>query len=307
MKHNGYGWMVRTPDDFGTNSVCGGATFYIDACITHLRYQVHALAAMPDALTHTHSMWLEARICDVESDGRDNSRCGIYRGGGHIKFGRLGVNRTSVTEPGQQELLPFFYTDGPADFNNSGIRLHGSMATDDVRASARDFTWYPEERPSVLGIVGSNFGPLFYVPQNTSYNAGGYSITGPNWSQIRRELFYCQDPTRCRWPNGGQAEAHFVIIRTREGQLEDGGPYDTDRQVNGYFSYQGYTNRWGQFQTNNQCTNKPLGVDCVPVSYEHVPVNQPGYEAQHRDSSKNIPMYNYDIAPAGEYWIQFPN
>ncbi len=326
MKHNGYGWLVRTPDDFGSNSGNCVPLYNTKNCITHFREQYHAVQGMPGALTHTHSFSLEARICVGGGDGKDNSKCGIYRGGGHVGFGMFGTTRWSVTEPGQQELLPFFYTDGPSEARDldgngkldewdyyylrpdgtvrgGGIRLHGGMADDDVHASAKDFTWYPEGRPSMIALVGSSFGPLLYTPKGISYNTSRYQLTGPEWSQIRRQVYYCADPTRCRWPNGGQMEAHFVIIRIPNDW--DGASFDEDRQKNGYFTFHGYTNRWGDLLTNNQCNTKPLGPDCVPTVYDHTPVDDG--DTQHRDSSSGTPMYNYDIAPSGTYWIQFPN
>lgn len=326
LKHNGYLWLTRTPDDFGNGAGNCEPLYNTPNCITHFREQIHALSGMPDALTHTHSFWLEARVCKGGTDGKDNSKCGIYRGGGHVGFGRFGTTRFNITVPGQQELLPFFYTDGPSETNDwnrngileeweyyylrpdgthrdGGIRLHGGMAPDDVHANAKDFTWYPEGRPSMVALVGTSFGPLLYTPNGVTYNKGGYNLVGPEWSQIRRQVYYCADPTKCRWPNGAQKEAHFVILRVPTEW--DGAPYDEDRTKDGYFTFHGYTNRWGDLLTNGQCNNSPLGADCIPTVYDHVPVADA--DTQHRDSSSNIPMYDYDITPAGKYWIQFPN
>jgi hypothetical protein len=339
LKHEGYAWFVRTPDDNGFKKDAGGnkagrvpecwpmTTGYIDNCITHIRYQIHAVAGMPDALTHTHSFFMEARVCTLDSnDGQDTNKCGIYRGGGHHGFGRLGTTRTSATTPGNQELIPFFWTDGPTthDVNFSlnpslpdvyarldnglqrpgGIRLHGAMASDDIKANARDFTWYPEGKGGgMVAVLGTSFGPLLYTPKGITYNTSRYHLTGPEWSQIRRQVYYCEDPTRCRWPNGASMEPHFAILRTPKSW--DGQAYDEDKQVNGFFTFHGYTNRWGDLLIQGECSNKPLGADCVPTVYDHVPVTDK--EAQYRPSSNDIPIYYYDIAPDGEYWIQFPN
>ncbi|CAN5115939.1 hypothetical protein BH09PAT2_BH09PAT2_06310 [soil metagenome] len=333
LKHNGYAWMVRTPDDFG-KGIANCAPFgpqtpdYLDSCITHLRYEVHAVAGMPDALTHTHSFFLEARICSMagNADGKDASKCGIYRGGGHISFGRLEENRTTINSLSGAEFVPFFYTDGPSkveDLNHNGMledfehfylrndgspsmggnRAHGAMAMDDVRANARDFTWYPESRFSVIAVGGTSYGPLIYTPNGVKYDTSTYHLQGPEYSQIRRQVYYCDDPTRCRWPNGSQMEAHFVIITTPKSW--DGQTYDEDHLKNGYFTFHGYTNRYGDLLTSGQCNNKPLGADCVPTEYTHVPVTD--LQAQHRDGTRGTPEFNYDIAPAGEYWVQFPN
>lgn len=329
VKHNGYYWFVRTPDDFGTNNFCDTGAFYIDTCITHMRVAVHAVSGMPGALTHTHSLWIEARICSANSNGGlDENECGIYRGGGHIQYGRFGTNIAGINNTGGNQVFPpYFYTDGASV--GGGVRLHGAMHPNDIRAAAKDFTWYPSnDRPSIIGIRGDSWGPMFYFPTNdTGLNVGGYNISGPDWSQIRRELFYCSDPTRCRGNNGAVGEMHFVIIRTRDNghygiQDEEyndspAGHLDKDSRA-GFFSYTGFTNRWGDLQTNGQCDNKPMGVDCVPVSYEGVPINGDAQEAQHRDSSVNIPDYNYDVSPydvdsqgnvlpSTRYWVQFPN
>jgi hypothetical protein len=116
-------------------------------------------------------------------------------------------------------------------------------------------------------------------------------------------VYYCADPTKCRWPNGSQMEAHFVILRVPSDW--DNAAYDEDRTKNGYFTFHGYTNRWGDLLTSRQCDNLPLGPDCIPTVYDHVPVADA--DTQHRDSSSDVPMFNYDIAPSGKYWVQFPN
>ena len=267
-KHEGFGWMVRSPEDYpGFECFSANSSW----CITHHRYQYHAVAGLPGALTRRHSFFLEARFCDQQN----TADCGLLRTGGILDFAELRSDTEHVPLPSD-----------PDNIDRSGRRLHGGMAADSVRRFARDFTWYPEHRLASIAVRGTSWTTL-------------------DPDALLQPRFYCEDPTRCRFPNSDMSESHLTVINGGELSDLDGTARDEDGVVNGRLTLRGYTDRWGRVQEPSVCDSQPLSLDCVPIEA----VNLPFVQIQYRDDGHGLPdgIANYDTAPLGEFWVQFPN
>lgn len=95
LKHSGYIWVVRTPEEIGT---CFSDNS--DGCFMAFRSLVHFLGSDADAKVRYHSIWTEALVCDENNP----TVCGVVRHGGWQDTGDLYVDEVLIKD----EPLPEF-------------------------------------------------------------------------------------------------------------------------------------------------------------------------------------------------------
>ncbi|RMG92311.1 MAG: hypothetical protein D6706_16985 [Chloroflexi bacterium] len=271
-KHAGYKWLIVRDANCDADStfVTNGA----NNCITDARVQMHGIFAQPGALTRFHSVWIEARVCQF-----GGKVCGIYRGGGHLDLGRLNIPRgIYVPLPGDP---PEFAASPP---EKQPYRIHGApgdRVLDSWQSEGNQFNLIP-------GV------PRLMVGYGVHVRDGWGGVDPANESQIDLACpdFQCER-------NASEA-ALFRVWVTIPREL-DGSQWDSDARA-GFFSFTGFTNRYGDIVTG--CTEP--GLDCVPVEAIGVPIGRSRYRSS---LASNI---DYDISPfwpdgTRDWWIEYPN
>lgn len=192
----------------------------------------------------------------------DPGRCGIIRTGGWIDTGPLLVDDRRVPLPGD-----------PADFTLHNRRLHGSPASGGGQKVF--MTWYMHTRHGGLAIMTPRtFGPI--DPKDPG-----------------KQIFHCDVTQPACKSNGSSLQAHV---------LEWVVPQELDTDRDGFVTWSGYSNRYGEIAKN--CTS--ISLDCVPFEFVDMPLGH----YQYRDDEHGIGddgRYDYDTSPPGMSWIRFPN
>lgn len=294
-KHNGYSWL--TVRDFPCAANIPGILNGAQNCITDARLQFHAHLTQVDALVRFHSVWLEAIVCNVGVSGPEN--CGIYRGGGHLDLGRLNLPRGTCYQ------LP----NDPSLFCNDGLAPE--------REPYRIHT--PCDNP-VFGLDSwQSEGNDTYVITDTLALSVGYGVHFDDpWGCTNPEMqgnpllpenvaltdFICYGESGCNF-NSSEMALFRLWVRIPDGF--DGSQFDTDPRE-GYFSYSGYTDRYGVPVTG--CTEP--GLDCVPIEAVGVPVGTSRLRANNLILNQD---FDYHIcngaicdepdAPSVD-WIEYP-
>ena len=198
-----------------------------------------------------------------------NEQCGLIRRGGWLDFGNLQVSRAGVVA-----------LDGEADAvdDQARRRVHFFYEQPAQRAKAvnkAEFFWYGRNQPT---------NPPFSVPIPLVIAIA----TGDAWANVdpanpETLNLFCPD-YQCD-KNGSTIEAHVIDMTIS----------DPD--------YEGYTDRYGRAVSG--CTQ--VSLDCIPIIIEHAPVAR----VQHRDDRdlglSSAGSQDFDISPAGEWWITYPN
>jgi hypothetical protein len=122
---------------------------------------------------------------------------------------------------------------------------------------------------------------------------------GDSWN-----LLDTQNPNIVHWVCKGQPDCAYNA--SLEGVNEIGFLVLQDWQSggNGFVSFKGFTDRWGNPRLDGSCT--AVSVDCVPLVLERAPV---GFSSSRSNGGCECNVYEHDIyfngKPSG--WIQFPN
>ena len=138
-KHQSYGWLYR---GFNASRCAVGTRPY---CVETFRLQYHATLGYAGASGRFHSFWLEAKVCNI-----DTNECGIVRTGGHQDFGFLTVDGVHVPLPGDPSLID----QGAARRNHRFAR--GNVFT---------ATWYGDAKVGGISVIGETWGKI--NPNNT--------------------------------------------------------------------------------------------------------------------------------------------
>ena len=255
-KHNGYAWL--TVRDFPCARNIPGILNGAQNCITTARLQFHAHLTQVDALVRFHSVWLEAVVCNVGATAPEN--CGIYRGGGHLDLGRLNLPRGTCRE------LP----NDPALFCNE----------EDIAPEREPYRIHTPCDNPIFGLDSwQSEGNDTYVITDTLTLSVGYGVHfddpwgctnptmegNPLWPEnVALTDFICYGEAGC---NFNSSEMALFRLWVRIPDEFDNGELDTDLRT-GYFSFAGYTDRYGVPVTG--CFEP--GLDCVPVEAIGVPV-----------------------------------
>jgi hypothetical protein len=296
-KHSGYKYGLNR--DLGCEFA--GMAWMAENCIDAFRVQYHS-AGQLDLAVRFHSYFLEARICIP--DGRT---CGVARTGGWADFGILKAPYpgTWVPLPGQDppvvsELQTFiepYRTDNPIrenDFNN--LEYYRQLALSGKgSASKKGFGFHNQSYWSTDYPVRNQYG----YNQTASFKF---------WIFDDPALIDRGDPFNpvlicpnydCLYNNS----EHLVFEVTLKVSEE----LDTDGD--GVVTYSGYTDRQGNIVQG--CTAP--GLDCVPLSFEDVPV---GIAAWGTGSDIGLETVqpggvvgpvDFDVSPDNEWWITHPN
>lgn len=273
-KHTGNLWLVVT--DYPCSRSVPGILNGAQNCITDARIQFHADLTQIDALVRFHSVWVEARVCNVGQTGPEN--CGIFKGGGHLDLGRLNIPRgTYVPLPNDPDI--FMQVDFPPEAKF--YRIHSIC--DGTRPDLD--SWQSE----------GNWG---FAVTDTPILSVGYGVHMPDpWGCVDPTMegnpqtpenmaatdFFCYGEPGCTF-NASEFSLFrvWVIIPN----VFDNGQYDTDGRP-GFFSYTGYTDRYGEVVEG--CTE--VGLDCVPVVASGVPVGRSRLRASELELNTDFDLY----------------
>ncbi len=295
-KHEGYKWLYFR--DRTSPEQISGALLLGAHAITDARVQYHAIGGELGALTRTHSVSVEVKSCyhGIVSD----ETCGIYKGAGWLDMGRLNYPARGVYQP-----LP----GDPPEFANTGAelapyRIHatGKNSLDSWQSEGNVYNYLPTD-PNGLFRLRVGYGVHFLQGESVGE-------TNPlNADAATSEThFWCLDKATGKYTctNNNSAAALFRTWVSIPQSL-DGSIYDEDGTRNGYFTFHGYTNRYGDIVDN--CAS--VGLDCVPVVAENFPIggcqNQDGICKSAYRGSTEQDGWDADISPEGEWWIGYPN
>lgn len=295
-KHEGYKWLYFR--DRTSPEQISGALLLGAHAITDARVQYHAVGGELGALTRTHSVSVEVKSCHkgVVSD----ATCGIYKGAGWIDLGRLNYPSRGDYQPLPGD--PAAFADTPAELEPYRIHPIGKNSLDSWQSEGNVFNFLPTD-PSGLFRLRVGYGIHFL--QGESVGETNPLNASENTSPTH---FWCLDQATGKYTcgNNNSAAALFRTWVTIPQSL-DGSIYDEDGSRNEYFTFHGYTNRYGDIVDN--CSS--VGLDCVPVVAENFPIggcqNQTGTCKSAYRGSAEQDGYDADISPEGEWWIEYPN
>lgn len=262
--------------------------------ITDARIWGHFINANVGAMTRFHSIYLQARGCNLET-----GETWTASGGGWVDFGRLNWPQRGVYHP-----LP---NDDP------------SWATIDLPAEAAPYRiHFGPDQPNALESWQTE-GNIFNCPNDDCslrLNVG-YGVHIPDaWGPAdpfnpTSTPFYCYetDPAGCI--NNASRVALFRIWVILDDAL-DGTEWDEDSDPN-TFTFQGYTNRYGDIVEG--CESP--GLDCVPWELVGVPYLKNGYRGDLNSDAVDhdicfdaagavVPCTN-TIRDNISGWIEYPN
>lgn len=296
-KHGGYKYAVRLNIPCGLNTNRDGIP--TPNCITDARIEYHFVSHALDALARYHSYYAEYRVCQ----GPAWTQCGILRIGGWADLGVMNAPYAGarVYRPG-----------GTIDFGmgsiyggaNSDITMSFSADTPDLDVIAPVGALPCCDEP--YASIGSTTQPLnaAHLLLWSLENLGGTNTGHNPWARFLVRSFDIWggiDPANPNVPlwfcRDGSCDANGSLRALNELSVLVPAAWDTG---GGFVDKAGYTNRFGQEVTG--CT--ATGLDCVPFSLAHVPTG-----AAHREDPQGGAPWSveYDTAPVGVHWIQFPN
>lgn len=297
-KHEGYKWLYFK--DRNSADQIRGALLLGTHAITDARVQFHALGGEMDALTRVHSVWVEARSCYQGQVSEET--CGIYKGGGWINMGRLNYPERGIYQPLPGD--PPSFADTPAEAEPYRIHPTGKNSLDSWQSEGNKDNYLSTD-PSGLFRMRVGFGVHF----NQGESVGETNPMNAGIATSARETHYwCLDPVTNKFTcdNNNSSAALFRTWVSIPYSL-DGSVYDEDKTKNGYFTFHGYTNRYGDIVDN--CSN--VGLDCVPAVAENFPIggcqNSEGICKSAYRGTVEQDTYEADISPPGEWWIEYPN
>lgn len=313
-KHEGNQWpMVENGRSVKAGSLILGAQ-WVDSARVHM----HQIGGEMGALTRFHSFYQEVIACPPDATlapdeliTRDDlGPCGYAAGGGWLDFGRLNYPARGdyAPLPGDPAIFSDFAQVGPAE--GEPYRIHG------VGQNSLD-SWQSEGNKWVDGLDVNNmlqfgFGVHFLQGESPGEtNPDNFLVP----MSERDTHFWCVDPVTQEFTcgNDSSASALFRVWVTVPRSL-DGGQYDEDGQVNGRFTFHGYTDRYGVIVDG--CTEP--GLDCVPTVLENFPIgdcNSGFCKAAYRGgvgdgwdaATVNGDPNGQPLFPNGERFLKYPN
>jgi len=304
-KHEGYHWLYFR--DRTSQENINGALLLGQHVVTDARVQYHQIGGQLGALTRFHSVWVEARAC--RNGEVSNQTCGIFRGGGWLDLGRLNYPDRGIYYPlpGDPAVFGDAAISGPPEAEPYRIHAVGSGSLDSWQSEGNQYNYLPSDP---TGDFRLRVGYGIHFPDSPGEtDPTNYGNSSAN------QQFWCYDEATnlytCEFNNS--SAALFRLWVTIPSSL-DGSKYDEDGQANGYFTFHGYTNRYGDIVEG--CSAP--GLDCVPTEAENFPVGGCGQpdglcKAAYR-GSLDQDLFEADLAPlinerTGErdWWIKYPN
>ncbi|MFZ5424635.1 MAG: PKD domain-containing protein [Patescibacteria group bacterium] len=300
-KHEGNHWLYVKDRDASTGSLLLGSNTITDA-----RVHYHQIGGQLGAFTRFHSTYAQIRACDSDnvdpaSQGVVTDNCGTYSGGGWVDFGRLNFpNRgTYAPLPGD----PPEFANSPAELAPYRIHPIGKNSLDSWQTEGNEYNLLSSDPTGVKRLM-VGFGIHFDQGESIGETDPTQALL-PSTEQ--NPHFWCVDPeTNLITCDNNNSAAALFRIWVKIYQDMDGSQYDEDGQKNGFFTFNGYTNRYGDIVEG--CTQ--TGLDCVPVKANHFPIGnctQDRCKAAYRGSLE-ADLYEADVAESlGVSWIKYPN
>lgn len=321
MKHSGYMWYIRTPE-YHALPACGKSERNdilinrSDFCVVAVRAQIHIVPGLMDVATRLHSGYVEVYAC--RPPYRDPQDCGTFKmGSSLIDWGQPrspfyktfrprpfpGYNQPTFTIDFGNGMMMEFKTDtndlpsksgepyiNVREFSQSELSFFRSIipSGDDLHVveqwSSNDYDCEP--RPPGDPCHNSYF--HFFVSMDDSP-----TLLDVNDMRIPRNI--CQDGLPCHY-NGSLRGLNEIGIRVLPS-------WDSlDGVIDGFVTWSGYTDRFGNPRTDNICTT--ASPDCVPFEMNRAPV---GVGQKNAGMDCLCAAWEYDIyfndKPSG--WIQF--
>lgn len=297
-KHSGYKYGINR------NLGCefGGTGFMAKNCVDAFRVEYHN-AGQLDIPVRFHSYFLEARICTT-----DGSKCGVARTGGWADFGILKspypgswiplAGQDPATVSDEQARIEPYRTDNPLigdnNFNNLDYYRERALSGK-VSASKQGFGFHNQS---------------YWSTDYPTRNQYGYNKTASFkfWVYDDPALVDRNDPFNpvticpnydCLY-NNSEHLIYEVTVKV---------PEDLDTDGDGIVTYSGYTDRQGNIVQG--CTT--MSTDCVPLSFENVPVGVAAWGTNSDIGLETVQPggvvgpVDFDVSPGKEWWIAFPN
>lgn len=277
-KHEGYKWLVVL------NRGCQNTPYVMNGannCIINARVLAHMIFSEVDAVVRFHSVVVQAEVCNF-----GGINCGTFHGGGHLDMGKLNIPRGTY--------VPIGVNHEPSDWMTENAetqpyKIHGHPGTNVLDSWQSEGNQYNYTEADPDGSYRLRVG--FAVHVNDAW--GGVNIQDPD------VVLDCPD-FQC---SNNNSEAALFRVWVIIPEPLDGSEYDEDGEVNGYFTSQGYTNRYGDIVED--CT--AVSLDCVPYNAQAVPVKKSRFRGEF-----NTTNVEYDTSPFWEdgtrdWWIEYPN
>lgn len=326
-KHQGYGGFVilNRGDVVDRDDTL---TLNRTAYIVHGRGVYHAVGGNVGAHTRFHSLTSEGIACvadvtlELGPDGETNGRlindtfvpltvatlsdfpgCGYWQQGGWLDFGRLNYPRrgTHAPLPNDTNLVDCL---GNSPVEAAPYRIHATGKNSlDSWQSEGNVCNYLDSDPT--GDFRLQMGLGLHFPQGES---PGETVPSdptsiPLWCVDEQGFFTCD--------NDNSAAAPFRLWVTVPAAV-DGSRFDADGQADGFFTFNGYVNRYGDIVEG--CA--AVGLDCIPTTYTNIPVTRSGYRGSTTEDCYDSMMVGGgdgtctgpdNLLPAGERALKYPN
>jgi hypothetical protein len=326
-KHEGYGGFLilnrGEPADRDDTLLLNRTAF-----IVHGRGVYHAVGGAVGAHTRFHSLTYEGVSCladvtlELGPDGETNGRtingefvpitrftidefpgCGYWQQGGWLDFGRLNYPRRGEHAPlGNDTNLVGCLGASPVEAAPYRIHATGQNSLDSWQSEGNVCNYLASD-PN--GDFRLQMGIGLHFPQGESPGETVPSdpTSVPLWCVDDQGFFTCD--------NDFSAAAPFRLWVTVPDAV-DGSRFDEDGQANGFFTFHGHTSRYGDIVEG--CAE--AGLDCVPTTYESMPVTRSGYRGSATEDCYDSMMVGGgdgtcngpdDLLPAGERALKYPN
>lgn len=322
-KHQGFKWVVRTPE-FRPLPACGRSEQNdvlinrSDFCIIAVRAELHVIAGLMDIATRFHSGFVEVYACrppySVPND------CGTFKmGSSLIDWGqpRSPFYQTYRPRPVSNYDQPTF----SIDFGDGMVMQYKTDTSDFPERSGQPYINVQQYSPSALafyrGLVPTS-NDQFIIEQWSSNDydceprLAGEPCHNPffhllyivddapnllDLQDIRNVHVICEAGKPCHY-NGTLTGLNEIGVRVLPA-------WDSmDGVIDGFVTWQGYTDRFGNPRTDNVCIT--ASPDCVPFALIHAPVG-----VGQKSSGVNCLCqsfehdYYFNGLPSG--WAEFPN
>jgi hypothetical protein len=260
-----------------------------------------------DAYFPIHSYFMELYICSKAGGYAINDQnCGVMKIGGHQDFGPLVVPHYS--DRGADGFGRVVRPGGTVDFGGGMVM---DVPADTALQNARSGEPYVFLRDAEdVGLYRSSPPRLGHTTEQWSANDldcesgspcrnryarflaqvnDGWLLINPTTPNV--PVFICRDGS-CGY-NGSLIGLEEIAVQVLQSWQAGG---------NGFVTLNGWSDRWGNPRFDGSCSS--ISMDCVPLVLQHVPV---GYAASKHFGCLCSREREYDISPAGEHWIEFPN
>ena len=276
-KHEGYKWYV-----LDTKGQCLQRNVGEDHCVMAARIQYHALGGAHEATVRFHSFWAEAYVCDTAG------RCGIVRTGGHSDFGILHCPYKTAHCPLESDPA------GEVDLNQPPYRAFTPIELVLTHNHVPN-QWNSGTSSAVVRQQFDTYNKLFEYDWTSHDDWGGINVANPGEASHDLNMIHLICPDyQCPY-NHSTARFYEIIARI---------PQELDTDGDGFVTYQGFTDRRGNILSGD-CG--AWSMDCVPLIIENAPVGAATFRVAVGGLIQDEFFFDFDLSPAGVWWIKYPN